>query len=130
MATGGRDGLVKLWEGSSLQAELHASNGGVCCMAVIRQQGVALYLAAGSDNEEDYLTIWSVQNFQKKSKLISHQAAVVALLSLDDGQTLISASYDKSVCIWNVEEETVSPLQKLSTAHTNAVTALALSPGK
>ena len=54
----------------------------------------------------------------------------MALLSLDDGYTFVSASYDKSVCIWNTENEAYAPIQKLSTAHTNAVTALALIPGK
>ena len=57
-------------------------------------------------------------------RLQGHSAAVVGLVSLDDNQTIISASYDKDVIVWNYT--TGVQIQKLST-HNSSVAAIALT---
>jgi len=36
IATGGRDGIIKLWENGKLKNEFIVSDGGVCCLSVIK----------------------------------------------------------------------------------------------
>ena len=45
--------------------------------------------------------IWDPLEKKMLNKLQGHTAAVVSLISLDDGQTLISGSYDKEIIVWN-----------------------------
>ena len=56
-----------------------------------------------------------------------HRAAVVSLIGLDDNQTLISASYDKDIIIWNYASGNM--INKLS-IHSNSVSCLTLSKDK
>lgn len=84
-------------------SELNGHTGAVCCLTVLRQNGVPIYLVSGSDTVETSIIIWNLQTLQLERVLRGHTAAVVALLSLDDGQTVISGSYDKSIMIWSSE---------------------------
>jgi WD40 repeat protein len=81
-----------------MRAELRVSGGGVCCLCEVAPS----LLAVGSDNEL-YLGLVNVHSMEVVAELNGHTAAVVGLLSLDDGSTFVSASYDRSVCIWNTE---------------------------
>jgi WD40 repeat protein len=84
-------------------------------------------LAAGYDNagvpEQQTLRLWDLTT--KKSKtLFGHDAIVMALAFSPDGKTLATASYDRTVRLWDMADGKC--LRKL-TGHTDAVRALALS---
>lgn len=103
IATGSKDAVIKIWDtgaansSMSLLATLKGHKGGICTLATISCNQIPYYLASGSDHGDNSIKIWSVQNFKEYRSLNKHTAAVVALLSLDDGQTVVSGSYDKSI---------------------------------
>jgi F-box/WD-40 domain protein 7 len=93
-------------------------------MTLVKQNNVATFLVSGSDHVDNSIIVWNLQTFTQAATLNGHSAAVVALLSLDDGSTVVSASYDKTMVVWSLEGQ---PLQKLTSAHSNAVTCLAMA---
>ncbi|CAD8051290.1 unnamed protein product [Paramecium sonneborni] len=127
IATGSKDTFINIWEGQSLLSKLDGHTDGVCTLTVIKANNVPFFLASGSDNGDKSIKIWNLSTLKVHNTLIEHQAAVVALLSLDDGQTLVSGSYDKSLLIWNIDK--TQSIQKLI-GHTNAVTCLTLAKGR
>ncbi|CAD8050117.1 unnamed protein product [Paramecium sonneborni] len=127
IATGSKDTFINIWDGSSLLSKLEGHTDGVCTLTVIKANNVPFFLASGSDNGDKSIKIWNLSTLKEHNTLMEHQAAVVALLSLDDGQTLVSGSYDKSLLIWNIDK--TQSIQKLI-GHTNAVTCLTLAKGR
>jgi F-box/WD-40 domain protein 7 len=74
-------------------------------MTVVKDEGIPVFLAAGTDSgENSCIQIWNFQTFKIHQILQSHSAAVVALISMDDGGTLLSGSYDKKVLVWNEDQ--------------------------
>ncbi|CAD8054098.1 unnamed protein product [Paramecium primaurelia] len=127
IATGSKDTIINIWDNSSLISQLKGHTDGVCTLTVIKANNIPFFLASGSDNGDKSIKIWNLSTLKEHNTLIEHQAAVVALLSLDDGSTLVSGSYDKSLLIWNIENQ--KPIQRLI-GHTNAVTCLTLAKGR
>ena len=79
-------------------------------------------LASGGDGP---IRLWHLD--QGNSRLLSgHPWAVSALLFSSDGQYLVSASWDKTIKIWQVE--TGEELYAL-TGHTDSITSIALVDG-
>lgn len=81
-------------------------------------------VCAGSLDEFD-VYLWSVQTGQLLDKLSGHQGPVSCLSFADDGATLASASWDKTVRTWNIfgRSMSVEPFEQ------NAdVLAIALRP--
>ncbi|CAK72380.1 unnamed protein product (macronuclear) [Paramecium tetraurelia] len=127
IATGSKDTCINIWDNYSLISQLKGHTDGVCTLTVIKANNVPFFLASGSDNGDKSIKIWNLSTLKEHNTLVEHQAAVVALLSLDDGQTLVSGSYDKSLLIWNIDNQ--KPIQRLD-VHTNAVTCLTLAKGR
>ncbi|CAD8134720.1 unnamed protein product [Paramecium pentaurelia] len=127
IATGSKDTIINIWDNSSLISQLKGHTDGVCTLTIIKANNIPFFLASGSDNGDKSIKIWNLSTLKEHNTLVEHQAAVVALLSLDDGSTLVSGSYDKSLLIWNIENQ--KPIQRLI-GHTNAVTCLTLAKGR
>ncbi|CAD8134493.1 unnamed protein product [Paramecium octaurelia] len=127
IATGSKDTFINIWDNSSLVSQLKGHTDGVCTLTTIKANNVPFFLASGSDNGDKSIKIWNLSTLKEHNTLVEHQAAVVALLSLDDGSTLVSGSYDKSLLIWNIDNQ--KPIQRLA-VHSNAVTCLTLAKGR
>lgn len=134
IAVGSKDCSISLWKISSQSKIniLEGHQGSICSLSMMKTINSS-YLISGSDHEDGSILLWDVQKALNGvsnpivSKLIGHNAAVVALLSLNDGQTVISGSYDKEILIWNIN--TGKSIQKL-TGHTSSITSLWLTKDK
>ena len=72
--------------------------------------------------------MYDLHTFQQKGSLNGHTATVYALASTSSGSNrLISASYDNTIKIWNLD--TFQCIQSLI-RHTSSVAAIAYSKGK
>lgn len=131
IAMGSKDCTISLYKISlkTKVATLEAHQGSICCLTTMKIGGNT-FLASGSDQEDGSIIIWDIRNLAKCAvftRLKGHEAAVVALAGLSDGNTLISGSYDKEICIWNVNQAKI--VQKLS-GHDNSITSIILSREK
>ena len=75
----------------------------MCSLALIEDKG-STYLASGGDHGCCSIIIWDVDTWAIRSKLKYHSAAVTCILDLEDGQTIISGSYDKRINLYNYKE--------------------------
>jgi len=130
VAIGSKDSTISLWQLSSKSriAVLEGHKGSICSLASSKSIKNC-YLFSGSDHEDGSIIVWDLQNLNRLNdcmvtRLMGHNAAVVALLSLNDGQTLISGSYDKEIVIWNIYSGKI--VQKLA-GHNSSITALTLT---
>lgn len=131
IALGSKDCTISLYKISlqSKVASLEAHQGSICCLTTMKIGG-GTFLVSGSDQEDGSIIIWDLRNVAKVNiftRLKGHEAAVVALAGLSDGNTLISGSYDKEICIWNVNQAKI--VQKLS-GHDNSITSIILTREK
>ena len=60
VATGSRDGKIKIWDGSREIKQFEGHIGGVCCLAVIKQQGIPIFMVSGSDHVENSIIVWNL----------------------------------------------------------------------
>jgi WD40 repeat protein/serine/threonine protein kinase len=85
-------------------------------------------LAAGYDHEDDSkpqtLLLWDLKA-KKAIALAGHDATVMALAVSPDGKSLATASYDRTVCLWDLA---TGKCRMTLEGHTGPVRALAFSP--
>jgi WD40 repeat protein len=128
LAFGGTDGRIRtarnflFRRNDSLPAPLPQSE--AWCLAFSPDGNT---LAVGYDHDgfnQQNMLIWDLKSSKAKT-LVGHNATVMALALGADVRTLATASYDRSVRLWDLE--TGDCRWKL-TGHTGPVRALALSP--
>jgi WD40 repeat protein len=69
----------------------------------------------------DPITVWDLQNGQKRHGLLGHSARIDALAFSPNGEILASGSGDRTIKLWNVETgEEIRTLE----GHTNQITDL------
>lgn len=129
VCSGSKDTTIGIWDLNQKRklGQLVGHKSSVCCLGVINYQNNKRLLMSGSDHGDQSIIIWDLERQEKLQQLSGHQAAVVGLVSLDDGQTIISSSYDKSIIIWNFA--TGSSVQQIQT-HTGPVISLCLTKDK
>jgi small GTP-binding protein len=106
IATGGDDGSVRLWDGSSgkLLAELRDHRGAVYAFAWSPN---GQYLASGGErspvsNEVDNdIRIWDISERSLKYTLTGHEGFVSDIVWSPDSSTLASVSLDRTVRVWD-----------------------------
>jgi WD40 repeat protein len=59
------------------------------------------FLASGSDHGCCCLILWDTRTWTIASRIQAHAAAVTAIVDLEDGEHLVSGSYDKKINIFN-----------------------------
>lgn len=68
---------------------------------MIRNSNGDKYLASGSDHGCSSLILWDTRTWSIQSKVACHTAAVTAIVDLEDGQHLVTGSYDKKINLFN-----------------------------
>ena len=76
----------------------------ICKLALVNNNG-RKYLASGSDHGCSSIVLWDVSTWSQRMKIQSHKAAVTAIVDLQDNRSLISGSYDKTINVYNLNDD-------------------------
>lgn len=63
------------------------------------------FLASGSDHGCSSIVLWDTSTWNMRMRIESHKAAVTAIVDLQDNRSLVSGSYDKTINIYNLNNE-------------------------
>jgi E3 ubiquitin-protein ligase TRAF7 len=115
---------VKIWELKSLE-----------CIRVLDCLGGSVYSLLVTTNfvvcgtYENKINVWNIETLESVGELTGHFGIVYALHAVETpGQTkLFSASYDKTLRVWNMEHMTCS---QTLIRHESSVTCLAMAKGR
>lgn len=122
LASGGRDGAVKIWDVKSgtLMRTLTGQTGAVFGVAFSPNGQM---VASGSTDNTTKL--WDLKSGALVNTLEGHASTVFAVAFSPDGKTLASGSADKTIKLWDVQ---TGALKHTYTGHDNSVSAVAYSP--
>jgi eukaryotic-like serine/threonine-protein kinase len=121
LATGGQDGLVRLWdvETGKLVASLSGHSG--CAGDVVFSPDGATLASAGQDGT---VRLWDVATHASLGVFRGHTDRVYRLAFRADGSSLASASEDRTVRLWDLRSHEASRIL----AHGSVVYGLTFSP--
>lgn len=107
IVSGGKDGIINVMSQSGSKViTLRGHEASVCSLALIESQG-STYFASGGDHGCSSVIIWDIDTWAIKAKLKYHSAAVTSIVDLEDGQTIVSGSYDKKINLYNIKDSTL-----------------------
>lgn len=107
IVSGGKDGLINVMSQSGSKViTLRGHEASVCSLALIESDGNT-YFASGGDHGCSSVILWDVDTWAIKAKFKYHNAAVTSIVDLEDGQTIISGSYDKKINLYNTKDSTL-----------------------
>jgi WD40 repeat protein/energy-coupling factor transporter ATP-binding protein EcfA2 len=133
LATASADATARLWDVTTGQL-LKPLEGHTASVITAAFSPDGTLVATGS--EDNTARVWDVATGQKRGKLAGHQAPVLAVAfspqgtcpvtMTNTGTCLATASYDRTVALWNLDRVTeVFTLSVAGTGYTAPVTALA-----
>jgi WD40 repeat protein len=122
LATGGRDGTVKLWDAQTggLRLTLKSEAGGVYGVA---WNADGHRLAAST--EGGFIYIWDFKSVRRPLLIPAHSYAARAIAWQPNGLILASAGWDNQVKLWDTSTGT---LLKTLSGHTDFVNSVVWSP--
>ena len=100
LATGSKDTYVNMYDvsNSKLIGRMDMHRASICCLSVINSGEI---LASGGDYKCGSIILWDAKTLIVRHRLEGHSAAVTAIVDLEDGENLASASYDKKINVFN-----------------------------
>jgi WD40 repeat protein len=100
LATGHRDGSVQLWDSKTqrLLKSFHEYNHPIWCLAFSKDSTL---LASSGDTGSDVI-VYDVQARRASKPFKGHVSSVWGVTFTPDGRSLVSASHDGTVKIWNL----------------------------
>jgi WD40 repeat protein len=121
LASGSKDGSIKLWNLATGQAIRTISGKNLSVLSVaFSPDGKSL--AAGNSNGT--VGLWNAGNGQLIRRLSGHTDGVWSVAFSRDGSTLVSGSWDKSVRLWDAR---AGDLRGNLSGHSGYVSAVAIS---
>jgi WD40 repeat protein len=123
LATGGDDGMVRIWDARTGQQQQHQLTGHNGTVNAVAYAPAGATLATGSS--DGMVRIWDARTGQLQHQLTGHDGAVIAVAYAPDGATLATGGDDSTVRIWDAR---TGQLQHQLTGHIGAVTAVAHAP--
>jgi WD40 repeat protein len=122
LATGGYDGLIRLWavDGLRLLRTIRIGRGTIWSLD-FSPDGTRL----ASGGEDRLVRIWSVADGKPLAALAGHRLNIWKVRYSPDGKWLASSSFDHDIRLWNAA--TGRPVRTLQ-GHREAVVGLAFSP--
>jgi WD40 repeat protein len=124
-------GLVTIWDLTSAQPVKMLTNvlGAVNDLR-FSPDGKILAVAGGQPSAKGDLRLFQVEDWKLLAALRGHDDVVFAVDFSRDGKRLASASFDKTVRIWNLEQRAAGliPAERVLTGHSDFVYAVAFSP--
>ncbi|KAH7680263.1 WD repeat-containing protein 3, partial [Aphelenchoides avenae] len=106
VVTGSADKSVKIWglDFGDCHKSLFAHDDVVTCVKFNPGEEEKLFWSAGKDGK---VRQWDAVKFDRIQTLNGHSAEVRALTRTADGNTMISASHDKSIRLWELSDEII-----------------------
>lgn len=106
IAVGSKDGVITIYDTNTGQkiANLRGHKSSICKLAIVSNNGKK-YLASGSDHGCSAIVLWDISTWNMRMRIEYHKAAVTAILDLQDNRSLISGSYDKTINVYNINNE-------------------------
>lgn len=106
LAVGSKDGIINIYDTVTTQKiiSLRGHKAGICKLAIVSLNGKN-YLVSGSDRGCSSIVVWDIGSWSIRLKISSHSGAVTSLVDLRDNRSLISGSYDKTINIYNLNNE-------------------------
>lgn len=102
IATGSKDKTINIYdmEGRKITT-LRGHDASICSLSTIKTSPSNTYLASGSDHGCCCLILWDIRTWTICSRIQAHVAAVTSIVDLDDGEHLLTGSYDKKINLFN-----------------------------
>lgn len=83
-------------------------------------------VAAGTGNNQGAIYLWNINTGKQLNSLRGHNAKITGIGFSSDGALMASASYDGSVCLWNMDDLNTLPV--VFDEHGTWVTSVGFSP--
>jgi WD40 repeat protein/energy-coupling factor transporter ATP-binding protein EcfA2 len=83
-------------------------------------------VAAGTGNNQGAIYLWNINTGKQINSLRGHNAKITGISFSSDGSQMASASYDGSVCLWNMDDLNTLPV--VFDEHGTWVTSVGFSP--
>lgn len=124
LASGGYDSRLRLWEANTGN-HIFTLRGGGSAVA-FSPDGKLIASEYGGDNIVSTIGLWDVRTGELRQVLKRHYAPLTCIAFSPDGKTLVSASRDSEIVLWDMP--TGQRRLSITTQHTESVYSVAFSP--